>query len=327
MTVHERKNQSADARDDLVMAFEAEGLDVRGRIVRLGSAADAILARHAYPAPVSRLLGEAIALTCLLGASLKFEGRFILKTQSDGPVSLMVADYETPDRIRAWASFDAERVGAAAKQELSSANLLGSGHLAMTIDRGGETSRYQGVVPLEGASLADAADLYFRQSEQIPTLVRLAVAEAVTPAVAGETPGSTWRVGGILIQHLPKGERATPRDLPPGDAPAGMEPAPEVEPDAWAEARALTETVEAHELTDPTLEPERLLVRLFHERGVRVFKARTLREACRCSRQGIVDMLRQFPAEERADMVEDNGDIVVTCRFCSARYPVHPDDI
>ena len=327
MTAHQHRNWRAGERDDLVMPFEAEGLDVRGRIVRLGPVADAILSRHAYPPPVSRLLGEAIALTALLGASLKFEGRFILQTQSDGPVSLMVVDFDTPDSIRAWASFDAERLGAAEKAGAGPADLIGAGHLAMTIDRGHDTSRYQGIVPLEGASLADAADLYFRQSEQIPTLVRLAVAESMTPATNGEAPGRAWRVGGILIQHLPKGERPAARDLPPGDAPEGMAPAPEAEPGSWTEARALTETVEAHELTDPMVEPERLLLRLFHERGVRVFKARALREACRCSRSSIVDMLRRFSAEERADMVEESGEIVVTCRFCSTRYPIRPEDI
>ncbi|MDP2618860.1 MAG: Hsp33 family molecular chaperone [Hyphomicrobiales bacterium] len=328
MTVHQHGHKRAGARDDLVMPFEAEGLDVRGRIVRLGPAADAILSRHAYPPPVSRLLGEAIALAVLLGASLKFEGRFILQTQSDGPVSLMVVDFDTPDSIRAWASFDADRVLVAEQTGAGPADLLGAGHLAMTIDQGQDTSRYQGIVPLEGASLADAADLYFRQSEQIPTLVRLAVAESVTPAANGETPGRAWRAGGILIQHLPKGERRPPRDLPPGDAPEGLAAAPETEPDAWTEARALTETVEAHELTDPTLEPERLLLRLFHERGVRVFRARTLRESCGCSRRRIVEMLRRFSAEERADMVEEeSGEIVVTCRFCSTVYPVRPEEI
>jgi molecular chaperone Hsp33 len=332
MTAHEHKHWRAGARDDLVMAFEAEGLDVRGRIVRLGPAADAILSRHAYPAPVSRLLGEAIALAVLLGASLKFEGRFILQTQSDGPVSLMVVDFDTPDSIRAWASFDAERVRAAEQAGGGPAQLLGSGHLAMTIDQGQDTSRYQAIVPLEGETLAEAADLYFRQSEQIPTLVRLAVAESVTPVAPGAAPERAWRAGGILIQHLPKGERPVVRDLPAGDAPEGLAPAAEAEPDAWPdswnEARALTETVEAHELTDPTLEPERLLLRLFHERGVRVFRARALREACHCSHRRIIDMLRQFSAAERADMVEaETGEIAVTCRFCSASYRLRPDDI
>jgi len=325
MTAHEHGSWSAGGRDDVVMPFEAEGLDVRGRIVRLGPVADAILSRHAYPAPVSRLLGEAIALTALLGASLKFEGRFILQTQSDGPVSMMVVDYDTPDSIRAWASFDAEKVREAG--EASAADLLGAGHLAMTIDQGEDTSRYQGVVPLEGATLADAADLYFRQSEQIPTLVRLAVAESVTPAAAGEAPDRAWRAGGILIQHLPKGDRPAPRDLAPGDAPEGFALGVDPESDDWSEARALTETVEAHELTDPTLEPERLLLRLFHERGVRVFKPRALREACHCSRERIVDMLRQFSEEERAEMVEESGEIAVTCRFCSTRYSVRPEEI
>lgn len=313
--------------DDLIVPFEAEGLDARGRLVRLGPAVDAILARHAYPAPVSRLLGEAIALTALLGASLKFDGRFILQTQGDGPVSMLVADFGAPDTIRACATFDADALAAAGEHARDPAALLGTGHLAMTIDQGGEGTRYQGVVPLDGRSLAAAADLYFRQSEQIPTLVRLAVAEQVTPAAPGGSARTAWRAGGLLLQHLPRGDRAPARDLPPGDAPRDWPISPGGgEPERWVEARALAATVEDHELTDPTLTPERLLFRLFHERGVRLFGPQPVRDACRCSRERIEEMLLRFTPEERADMVAETGEIVVTCHFCSARYHFAPGD-
>lgn len=312
--------------DDLIVPFEAEGLDARGRLVRLGPAVDAILARHAYPAPVSRLVGEAVALTALLGASLKFEGRFILQTQGDGPVSMLVADFQAPETVRACATFDAEAVAAAAERTASPAALLGTGHLAMTIDQGPEGTRYQGVVPIGGRSLAEVADLYFRQSEQIPTLVRLAVAEQMVPEGAGGTSRAAWRAGGLLLQHLPKGGRAAARDLPPGDAPADW-PLPETaEPERWVEARALAATVEDHELTDPTLAPERLLFRLFHERGVRLFESQPVSESCRCSRARIEEMLTRFTPEERADMIADSGEIVVTCHFCSAHHHFSPDD-
>ncbi|WP_436642363.1 Hsp33 family molecular chaperone [Microbaculum sp. FT89] len=312
------------AADDFVVPFAVEGLDVRGRVVRLGPAIDTILARHAYPEPVSALLAEAIALTVLLGSSLKVEGRFILQTQTDGPVGLMVVDFEMPDKIRACATFDAERVAATSKNEATDGEtigaLLGSGHLAMTIDAGPHTNRYQGVVPLEGGSLEEAAHIYFRQSEQIPTTVRLAAARAFR---GGTDRAYHWRVGGIIVQHLPAaGPRRAP-DLPPGDPPEGADLPDLEEADEWTEARLILETVEDHELIDPSISAGKLLVRLYHERGVRVFDPTDILERCRCSQSRITEMLKGFPPEDRADMVED-GEIVVTCEFCSSRYHVDP---
>src|SRR5580658_9078947 len=163
--------------DDTVLPFEVRTLDLRGRIVRLGPAVDAILDGHDYPLPVAKLLGEAIVLAVMLGSALKFEGRFILQTQSDGPVRMLVVDFASPGTVRACASFDAERVAAAvAARAASAGELLGHGHLAMTIDQGPDMSRYQGLVPLEGGDLEQAAHEYFSRSEQIPTRVRLAVA-------------------------------------------------------------------------------------------------------------------------------------------------------
>ena len=180
-------------------------------MVRLGPALDRILGSHDYPAPVAKLLGEAIVLTVLLGSSLKFEGRFILQTQSDGPVRMLVVDFTTPGRVRACARFDRPRVEAAiAAGAASAGELLGRGHLAMTIDQGPDMSRYQGLVALEGGELEDAAHEYFLRSEQIPTRVRLAVAEEFRAAGAG--PRHRWRAGGMLLQFLPKTpERARAR--------------------------------------------------------------------------------------------------------------------
>ncbi|MBZ0216846.1 MAG: Hsp33 family molecular chaperone HslO, partial [Fimbriimonadaceae bacterium] len=224
--------------DDFVVPFSAEGLETRGRLVRLGPAVDQILRRHDYPEPVSRMLGEAIVLAAILGTSLKFEGRFILQTQSDGPISTLVVDFEAPDRLRAWAQFDADAVMAIGVAKAGSAALLGKGHLALTLDYGHEKNRYQGLVPLEGNTLSEAADLYFLQSEQIPTRIRLAVAENIVP---GERQ---WRAGGILVQYLPE-SGGLPRkpDLSPGDVLEGHEVAGDIdEPDAWVEASALTNT-------------------------------------------------------------------------------------
>jgi len=310
------------AGDDAVVPFEVAPLDVRGRAVQMGEAVDTILHRHAYPEPVARLLGEALVLTTLLGTSLKFEGKFILQAQSDGPVSMLVVDFRSPDALRAYASFDTERIEEAiAAGNTASADLLGKGHLALTIDQGAAMNRYQGVVALEGEGLEAAAHTYFQQSEQIPTRVRLAVAERVARSASGETE-RRWRAGGILVQFLPSSASRLPhRDLPPGDQPdeVGVDAEDEGDDDAWVEARALVDTVEDHELTDPEIGAERLLYRLFHERGVRVFEAQSVADRCRCSRAAIEEMLGRFSDEERADMVVDDQ-IVVTCEFCSTRY-------
>src|SRR5216683_1291541 len=191
------------AADDTILPFEVAALDLRGRVVRLGTALDDILSRHAYPASISKLLGEAIVLTVLLGSSLKFDGRFILQTQADGPVRMLVVDYMSPGKVRACARFDESRVAAAiASQEASAGNLLGRGHLAMTIDQGPDMSRYQGLVALAGGDLEDAAHEYFLRSEQIPTRARLAVAEELRASSGG--PRHRWRAGGMLLQFLPK---------------------------------------------------------------------------------------------------------------------------
>ncbi len=312
--------------DDTILPFEVRTLDLRGRIVRLGPAVDAILSSHDYPLPVARLLGEAIVLTVMLGSSLKFEGRFILQTQSDGPVRMLVVNFTSPGKVRACARFDAERIAAAiAANEAAPGRLLGRGHLAMTIDQGPDMSRYQGLVPLEGHDLERAAHEYFSRSEQIPTRVRLAVAEEFRGGENGAR--RRWRAGGILLQFLPKSpERARQGDLDPGDAPAGTESYVAPEDDAWVEGRSLVETVDDIELIDPALSSERLAYRLFHEPGVRVFRAAPVHAQCSCSRQSVEAMLQSFPQEDRDDMVED-GKITVTCEFCSSSYVFAPSEI
>ncbi len=328
---------SNGASGDLVLPFSVGPLDVRGRVVRLGPAVDAMLSRHAYPPAVSRLLGEAVALTALLAASLKFEGRFTLQTSTDGPVDLIVVDFATPDGLRAYARFDAERVaavmeGVSAGSRPDGGVLIGKGHLAMTVDQGTAASRYQGIVPLDGDGLEAAAHRYFEQSEQIPTRVRLAVAEVMSRR-PGEAPAHAWRAGGILVQFLPDApERMAHRDLDPGDRPEGAAEPDDAdesdvsEDDAWVEARALIDTVEDLELTDPDVTPERLLYRLFHERGVRVFEPQPMADRCRCSRERVTGMLKGFTPEERADMVVD-GAIEVTCEFCSTRYRFAAEEV
>ena len=308
---------SDQGADDSVLPFSVEPLDLRGRIVRLGASVDHILARHAYPAPVARLVGEALALTVLLGSSLKIDGRFQLQARSDGAVDMLVVDFDAPGRLRAFARYDLAKLAGA----MEGRDLLGSGHLAFTVDQGHDASRYQGIVALDGQGLEQAADQYFRKSEQIPTRVRLAVAQSVTAR------GFSWRAGGLMVQFLPGASEARrPVDLDPGDAPDGLQFDAAAEDDAWLEAKALAATIEDHELVDPTLSSERLLYRLFHEPGVKVFEPKSVRDACRCSDDGIRAMLRGFSASERADMVGDDGMIGVTCEFCSTFRAFDPKE-
>jgi molecular chaperone Hsp33 len=308
-----------DVADDTALPFQVESLDVRGRVVRLGPLLDRLLARHAYPKPVARLVAEAVVLTALLGSALKFEGRFILQTKGDGPVGLVVVDFESPDKVRACAKFDRAAVEAAiAEGRAAPGELLGAGHLAMTIDQGPDMNRYQGLVALEGGSLEEAARGYLLQSEQIPSVVRLAVAESVTASDGGFR--SAWRGAAFLVQFLPESpDRRRMADLPPGDAPEGFIAPVHREDEAWTTARALAETIEVDELVDPSLSPERLLFRLYHEQGVKVFEPLALEEFCRCSEERVADMLRSFTPDERADMTE-RGRITVTCEFCSRTY-------
>ena len=318
------------AGDDHVVPFEVAALDVRGRAVQLGPVLDAILPRHDYPEPVANLLAEAIVLTVLLGTTLKFQGKFIVQTRTDGPVDLLVADFSTPRSLRAYARFDRERLDAAvAAGRTSPAELLGTGVLALTVDQGAYMQRYQGIVQLDGASLEEVARAYFRQSEQIPTDVRLAVARQIVPGADG--PVAHWRAGGLLAQFLPVApERMRLPDLPGGDGPEGGgegegddDGAPDATDDAWTEVRSLLATVAPDELLDPTVGSERLLYRLFHEHGVRVFDAVEVMDDCSCSREKIRSILDGFTAQEIAESTEE-GAISVSCEFCSKRYEFDP---
>jgi molecular chaperone Hsp33 len=305
------------AGDDRVVPFQVEGLDVRGRAVQLGPLLNTILGRHEYPGPVARLLAEAIVLTALLGTSLKFDGKFTVQTKGDGPVDLLVADFSTPDSLRAYARYNEEALADAIKDgRTSPPELLGQGVLAFTIDQGRGMQPYQGIVPLDGSSLEEIAGVYFRQSEQIPTKVRLGVAELFDRDADGR-PRHNWRAGGLVAQFLPQApERMRQPDLHGGD---GDERDGDVVDDAWDEARSLVETIDTDELTDPQVAIERLLFRLFHERGVRVYAPQTVHDRCSCSRDKIKSVLNGFTAEE-IEASQEDGDIAVTCEFCSTTY-------
>jgi molecular chaperone Hsp33 len=313
------------AGDDHVVPFQVAGLDVRGRAVQLGPMLDAILERHHYPAPVARLLAEVVVLTVLLGTSLKFDGKFTVQTKGDGPVDLLVADFSTPENVRAYARFDQALLAkAVAAGETEPEQLLGKGVLAFTIDQGKFSQPYQGIVALDGTSLEDIAGVYFRQSEQIPTRVRLAAAELFDRDDAGK-PRHRWRAGGLVAQFLPEApERMRQPDLHGGDGDTGNRP--HGEDDAWVEARSLVETIDADELTDPLVGTERLLFRLFHERGVRVYEPRAVFDRCSCSREKIGNVLKGFSAEE-IEASQEDGEIAVTCEFCSTTYRFDPAEL
>lgn len=306
-------DQRSHAADDQVLPFQIESSRARGRIVRLGPAISSILGQHDYPEAVSILLGEAITLTAMLGASLKFDGKFILQTSSEGAVSFLVAQYHAPGNIRGYASFSKDAFERSSGEPPRHHPLLGNGHLAMTIDQGPDMDRYQGVVALEGGNIAQAADLYFRQSEQIPTFLRLAVARQYEGGRDNAAGSWSWRAGGIMVQKLTE----------EGGIDAQPQSNGHDEDEAWSRAQILASTVEDHELLDPLLEPERLLYRLFHEERVRAFEPTQLSAFCQCSQERVEQMLKRFSAEDIADMEKD-GKIRVTCEFCNSHYDFNP---
>ncbi len=303
---------------DYVIPFQLEASGARGRLIRLGPVVDEILTRHAYPDQVLLLLGEAVTLTAMLGAALKFEGKFILQTQSNGAVSFLVVHYSSPGHVRGYAAYNRDDLGTPPNGGEASKPLLGEGHLAMTIDPGAGMERYQGIVGLAGNTLVDAAHAYFDQSEQIPTLIRIVVARQFTAGDNGGPGQWSWRAGGLMVQKLTReGGRQGSDDYSQPDADSADD-------DGWRRAQALASTVEDHELLDPTLSPERLLYRLFHEEEVRAFEAMPLDAKCNCSRERVEDMLNQFSAEELDGMAEDDV-ITVTCEFCSTHYKFDAD--
>ncbi len=313
------------AGDDHVVPFDVDSLDVRGRAVQVGPMLDQILGRHDYPEPVARLLAEVVVLTVLLGSSLKFDGKFIVQTRSEGPVDMLVADFSTPGSVRAYARFDDERLAEAVNLgQDSPEELLGEGVLALTIDQGPYMQRYQGIVQLDGSTLEDVARTYFRQSEQIPTEVRLGVAQMVVPGEGGGV--GHWRAGGLLAQFLPASpERSRMADLPGGDGDEVDIGNGHPDDNAWQEALVLLGTVEADELLDPSVGTERLLYRLFHEQGVRVYEGTDVIDDCSCSREKIKSILDGFTAEEVEESTED-GVIRVNCEFCATEYLFDPKE-
>ena len=311
--------------DDVVVPFAVEPLDIRGRAVHLGPMLDSILKRHDYPQDIAFLRGEMSALAVLLGTSLKFDGNFILQTQSDGPVSLAVVDFSTPDSIRAYARYNKEDFEVALKAgKTTPRDLLGEGIMAMTIDHGVDMQRYQGIVKLDGISLEEAAHEYFKQSEQIPTRIKLSVAQILRASEDGALTETSWRAGGVLTQFLPESEeRIKQRDLPSGAEDEEDDFSPD---DAWLNASALMDTIGDDELTDPQINIERLLYRLFHEHGVRVFEGTQVLDKCTCNREKVIALVRTFK-DDPDKPIKPDEEFTTVCEFCSTSYTVLASEV
>ena len=294
---------SVELNSDAAIGVAIPARNARGRIARLGSVLDTILASHNYPAIIEKLLAEALTLTALLGSLLKEpQGQLTLQAQTEGgPVDLMVCDY-LGGELRGYIRHDAEKL-AGLPDEPTLPDLFGKGYLAITFDQPLAKERYQGIVPLEGKNLGEAAQSYFAQSEQIPSLVRL----------AAEKRGNHWFAGGLLLQHLPEGEEGRERLHTRLDHPD------------WPHVAILGGSVKADELTDPTLPLDDLLWRLFHEEDeLRTLAATALRRGCRCDPDYVRSVIARFPEDDRAAMVGEDGMIRVDCAFCSSSFAIEP---
>ena len=288
---------------DQILSFTIPARHARGRMVRMGPVLDEILTAHAYPAPITHLLAEALTLTALMGSLLKDEGdQLTMQAQTrGGPVALLACDYRDGE-LRGYADHDADRIAALGANPSLGA-LFGDGYLAITFEVGKQKKRYQGIVPLEGDSLAEACEAYFRQSEQLPTLIRVAIRSGAEGCVAG----------GFLAQHLPEGEEGRERLHVRLDHPE------------WEHVAVMAGSLSHAELLDSSISQESLLWRLFHEEDeVRVEQGHRLRRGCRCTVDHYRSVLSRFPAAERAEMVDDDGMIGVDCAFCARRFAIDP---
>lgn len=292
---------------DSSLGFSIPGQSARGRVVRIGPVLGEVLDAHAYPEPLARLLGEALVLAALFGSTLKeAAGQLTIQAQTqNGVVELLVVDYKGGE-LRGYLRYDAERF-ALAPADPSLFGLFGQGYLAITFDQALTGERYQGIVPLEGGSLAEAAEHYFVQSEQIPSLLRIAVQK---------DGNGDWCAGGLLLQHLAEGEEGRERLHVRLDHPE------------WEHVRTLGETVTDQELTDTNLELEAIIWRLFHDEGeIRVLSPTLLSRGCRCDPDHIRQVVSQFSAEEHADMADSDGVIRVNCEFCAKSFPIDVTDL
>ncbi|MFY1707008.1 Hsp33 family molecular chaperone HslO [Tritonibacter scottomollicae] len=311
------------AWDDTVLPFQLDASDMRGRVARLDGVLDGILKQHNYPQAVEALVAEMALLTALIGQTMSLRWKLSLQVQSKGPVRMIATDYYAPEkegepaRIRAYASFDEERVTDGAPFEQ-----VGEGYFAILIDQGEGTQPYQGITPLAGTSLSQCAEAYFAQSEQLPTRFSLSFGKSSEPGRPEH-----WRAGGVMLQHMPKaspfaaqgegtGEVLTAEDLVSGD-----------EQEQWNRVNTLLATVEDLELIGPSVSPTELLLRLFHEEQPRVYDTQAVRFGCTCSEDRVRQSLSIYSAKDIATMTTDEGRVTADCQFCGAHYDLDPAEV
>ena len=309
------------AWDDVILPFQLDNSDMRGRVVRLDGVLDGILKQHDYPPQVEALVAEMALLTALIGQTIKLRWKLSLQVQSKGPVRMIATDYFGPQkegepaRIRAYASYDADRLGRGAPF-----NQVGEGYFAILIDQGKGTTPYQGITPLAGGSLASCAEAYFAQSEQLPTRFSLSFGKSTEKGGVEH-----WRAGGIMLQHMPK---ASPHVSGGGSGEGGLLSASDVvsddDRDDWNRVNILLDTVDDLELIGPSVTSTDLLVRLFHEEQPRVFDAQAVRFGCTCSEDRVRQSLSIYSARDIEKMTTDEGRVTADCQFCGAHYDLDP---
>ncbi len=314
--------------DDTVLPFQLDKSNIRGRVARLDGVLGGILKQHNYPPVVEALVAEMAVLTALIGQTIKLRWKLSLQMQSNGPVRMIATDYYGPQedgepaRIRAYASYDADRL-----TEADPFAQVGEGYFAIMIDQGKGTTPYQGITPLAGGSLRACAEAYFAQSEQIPT--RFSVNFGLSTEAG---TGERWRAGGIMLQHMPKASPFAAESASVAEAGSGeqglLQPA-DIVPDGeegenWTRANMLLDTVDALELIGPSVPPTELLLRLFHEEGPRVYDAQPVRFGCTCSEERVRQSLSIYSAKDIATMTTDDGRVTADCQFCGAHYDLDP---
>ncbi len=310
------------AWDDNVLPFQLDRSGIRGRVARLDGALDQILAQHNYPEPIEALVAEMALLTALIGQTIKLRWKLSLQVRGKGPARLIATDYYGPTaegepaRIRAYASYDAERL----YPTDTPFELVGEGYLAVMLDQGEGMLPYQGFTPIAGGSLSACAETYFAQSEQIPTRFALAYGQS---RIEGKRPD--WRAGGIMLQHMPQtggvaaaegsgdGGLLTHADILSGQA-----------SEDWNRVNHLLATVEPEELIGPVVAPTDLLVRLFHEETPRVFDAQPTRFGCSCSQEKVRSTMSIYSQKDIRHMTNDEGNVTADCQFCGAHYVMDP---
>lgn len=304
----------ASASPDFALPYVLHDGAFRGRLVRVSQTIDGILARHAYPPAVSRLVAETAALAAVLADSLKYDGVFTLQARGDGPVRQLVADVTSDGELRAYAGFDEEAAAsiapASGDEEVSVQRLLGTGHLAFTVDQGKDMHRYQGIVELEGRTLSDCIHAYFRRSEQLETAIKVA-------SRPPKADGDGWHAGALMMQRMPVS----------GGSDDVRRFSPEELDDLWRTNVVLLGSLTVDELLAPALPGEQLLFRLFHQEGLRVAPLKPLHFGCRCSRERVEGVLSTFSEEELAAMRLEDGSVSASCQFCSQEYIFTEQDL